>query len=246
MVGPELTVGGWFAGAVIANFVAKARSIMEGHHALQTDASDMLYSVQAALPRIRILVEVTERKAISNRSYAAWLQQFKDVVSEAEDLLDDFETKRIREELLRKNSKVSSAASSAFRFVRNLLLSDTDLKRLKDVLNKLNKIISDTGGPGFHGLMELADAEEGVTTRILPPTRPLVIGRDDEKQQLMSMIFPKAEQDCAEPSNQLSVIAVVGAAGVGKTTLAQVIYSNPDVMDAFELRGWVMASHRSR
>ncbi|TVU38831.1 hypothetical protein EJB05_12223, partial [Eragrostis curvula] len=219
---------------------------MEEHHALQADAGDMLYSVQAALPRIRILVEETERKAISNRSYAAWLQQFKDVVSEAEDLLDDFETKRIREELLRKNSKVSSAASSALRFVRNLLLSDTDLKRLKDVLKKLNKIISDTGGPGFRDVMELADAEEGVMMRILPQTRPVVIGRDEEKQQLLSMISPKAEQDSAESSNQFSVIAVVGAAGVGKTTLAQVIYNDPNVKEAFALRGWVMASHRSR
>ncbi|KAK3125184.1 hypothetical protein QOZ80_7BG0601410 [Eleusine coracana subsp. coracana] len=246
MVGTELTVGGWFAGAVIGNFVAKARSIMEEHHALQAEAEDMLYSVQAALPRITILVEVTERKAISNRSYAPWLQQFKDVASEAEDLLDDFETKRIREELLRKNCKVTSVASSALRFVRNLLLSDTDLRRLKDVLKKLNKIISDTGGPGFHGLMELADAEEGVSTRVLPQTLPVVIGRDDEKQQLLSMILGMAGEDCTEPSNKFSVTAVIGAAGVGKTTLAQVIYNNPDVKEAFALRRWVMASHRSR
>ncbi|GJN32500.1 hypothetical protein PR202_gb21014 [Eleusine coracana subsp. coracana] len=242
----ELTVGGWFAGAVIGNFVAKARSIMEEHHALQAEAEDMLYSVQAALPRITILVEVTERKAISNRSYAPWLQHFKDVASEAEDLLDDFETKRIREELLRKNCKVTSVASSALRFVRNLLLSDTDLRRLKDVLKKLNKIISDTGGPGFHGLMELADAEEGVSTRVLPQTLPVVIGRDDEKQQLLSMILGMAGEDCTEPSNKFSVTAVIGAAGVGKTTLAQVIYNNPDVKEAFALRRWVMASHRSR
>ncbi|XP_039796360.1 putative disease resistance RPP13-like protein 1 isoform X2 [Panicum virgatum] len=116
MVGPGLTVGGWFAGAVISNFVAKARSILEANHALQAEAGDMLYSVQAALPRIRILVEVTERKAISNGSYDEWLQQFKDVVYEAEDLLDDFETKRIQDELRRKSSKVGSAASFALSF----------------------------------------------------------------------------------------------------------------------------------
>ncbi|KAM0874097.1 hypothetical protein ACQ4PT_037594 [Festuca glaucescens] len=107
MVAPGLTVGGWFAGVVIANFVGKVRSIMEDHHGLRAAAGDMLYNVEGALPLIKILVEVTERKAISNRNFAAWLQQFKDVVSEAEDLLDDFETKRIQEML---KSKVSSAA----------------------------------------------------------------------------------------------------------------------------------------
>ncbi|XP_062187017.1 putative disease resistance RPP13-like protein 1 [Phragmites australis] len=248
MVGPGLTVGGWFAGAVIANFVAKVRSIMEDHHALQAEAGDMMYSVEAALPRIKILVEVTERRAISNGSFAAWLQQFKDVVSEAEDLLDDFETKRIQEKLLRKGSKVGSAASFALKYVRNLLLSDTDLQRLKDVLKKLNKIISEIGGTGFHSMLDLADAEEGVTMRILPPTRPVVIGRDEEKQQLLSMMFPAAPppRDGAESSKQFSVIPVVGAAGVGKTTLAQVIYNDPNVKEAFALRGWVLASRRSR
>lgn len=53
---------------------------MEENHALQAEAGNMLDSVMAALPRIQILVGVTERKAISSLSYADWLQQFKDVV----------------------------------------------------------------------------------------------------------------------------------------------------------------------
>ncbi|OEL16806.1 putative disease resistance RPP13-like protein 1 [Dichanthelium oligosanthes] len=246
MVGPGLTVGASFAGAVISNFVKKARSILQDNHALQAEAGDMLYSVQAALPRIKILVEVSERKAISNCTYEEWLQQFKDIVYEAEDLLDDFETKRIRDELHRKSSMVGSAASFALRYMRNLLLSDADLGRLKDVLKKLNKIVNDVGGTSSYGMLELADEQEEV--RPLPPTRPLIVGRDKEKQDLLSLVCPAApvSQHGAESSKQFSVIAVVGAAGVGKTTLAQVIYNNQNVKEAFALRGWVLASHRSR
>ncbi|KAJ1291138.1 hypothetical protein BS78_02G295800 [Paspalum vaginatum] len=248
MVGPGLTVGGWFAGAVIKKFVDKVQSIMEDNLALKAEAGNMLHSVLAALPRIQILVEVTERKAISSLSYANWLQQFKDVVSEAEDLLDDLETKRIQDLLLKKKNKVSSAASFALRFARNFVLSDKDLKRLKDVLIKLNKTISDTGDRHCQGLMELADAE-GVTVRTLPPTQPVVIGREKEKLQLLNMICPTAQQpqDGAQSSRrQFSVIAVVGPAGVGKTALAQAIYNNPKAKEDFALRGWVLASRRSR
>ncbi|CAD6217864.1 unnamed protein product [Miscanthus lutarioriparius] len=246
MVGPELTVGGWFATTVISNFVAKVRSILEDNHTLHAESIEMLYRVKEALPQIQILVEVTERRAISNSSYATWLQQFKDVVSEAEDLLDDFETKRIREVL--KKKKVSSVVYFPLRFVTKYL-SDTDLLRLKDVLMKLNKIISHIGGPDFHGMMALAD-KEGVTIRTtlpLPPTQPVVIGRDKEKRQLQNMIFPTVQQpqDCVQSSKQFSVIAVIGPAGVGKTTLAQVIYSNPNAKEDFALRGWVMASRRN-
>jgi hypothetical protein len=242
MVGPGLTVGGWFAGAVISNFVKKAQSILQDNQALQAEAGDMLYSVQAALPRIRILVEVTERKAISNGSYDDWLQQFKDVVYEAEDLLDDFETKRIRDELRRKSNKVGSAASFALRYMRNLVLSDADLRRLKDVLKKLDKIVNDDRGTRFPGTLELTDEQE------VPPTRPLFVGRDKEKQDLLSLVCPAAppSRDGVESSKQFSVIAVVGAAGVGKTTLAQAIYKNQNVKEAFALRGWVLASTRGR
>lgn len=242
MVGPGLTVGGWFAGAVISNFVAKARSILEDNHALQAEAGDMLYSVEAALPWIRTLLEVTERKAISNSSYDEWLQQFKDVVYEAEDLLDDFETKRIQDQLRKKSSKVGSAASFALRYMRNLLLSDADLRRLKDVLKKLNKIVNDDRCTRFHGMLELADERE------VPPTKPLIVGRDKEKQDLLSLIRPAVplSRHGAESSKQFSVIAVIGAAGVGKTILTQAIYNNQNVKEAFALTGWVLASRRSR
>jgi hypothetical protein len=39
MVGGGLTIGGWFAGAVIANFVGKARSILEERHELHGDVA---------------------------------------------------------------------------------------------------------------------------------------------------------------------------------------------------------------
>ncbi|KAM0863093.1 hypothetical protein ACQ4PT_044822 [Festuca glaucescens] len=204
MVAPGLTVGGWFAGVVIANFVGKVRSIMEDHHGLRAAAGDMLYNVEGALPRIKILVEVTERKAISNRNFAAWLQQFKDVVSEAEDLLDDFETKRIQEML---KSKVSSAAFFALKFPRNLVLSDDDLQRLKVILTRLDKITGHIGS--FHDILKLADTETEMIGIRPPTSQPVVVGRDEEKQQLLNRIFPivpPPPRDEAESNTVLTVI----------------------------------------
>jgi hypothetical protein len=66
-----------------------------------------------------------------------------------------------------------------------------------------------------------------------------------ERQQLLKRIFPNVPQpprDNAESSNVFSVICIVGKEGVGKTTLARVIYDNPNVREAFMLRGWVFAS----
>lgn len=42
----------------------------------------------------------------------------------------------------------------------------------------------------------------------------------------------------------MRVVCIVGEAGVGKTTLAQVIYNHPNVKEAFDLKGWVFLSQK--
>lgn len=237
-----MAVGTWFAEAAIENFVEKVRSIMEDCHDLRAKAGSKLHSVQAALPRIKILLDVTERKAFSNTKFRAWLRQFKDAVCEAEDLLDDFEIKRIQET---NRGKISSAVSFGLKYLRNLILSDTDLERLTVILTKLDQV-TDDGVSSFQDLLTSAFADEEVLPR-RRPTRPVFVGRDQHKRRLLDMILypnvPQRPQDGAESSTGVSVISVVGAAGVGKTILAQEIYNDSIVKESFVLRGWVFASH---
>ena len=79
----------------------------------------------------------------------------------------------------------------------------------------------------------------------MPPTRPLVVGRDKEKQDLLSLICPAVplSRDGVESSKQFSVIVVVGAAGVGKTTLAQMVFNDSKVEENFEERIWLSVNH---
>ncbi|RVW40752.1 putative disease resistance RPP13-like protein 1 [Vitis vinifera] len=71
-----------------------------------------------------------------------------------------------------------------------------------------------------------------------PPTTPIayepdVYGRDEDKTQVLDLLRK------VEPNeNNVSVISIVGLVGVGKTTLARLVY-NDDLAKNFELKAWV-------
>ena len=62
----------------------------------------------------------------------------------------------------------------------------------------------------------------------------IVYGRAKEKKRIMMMTEGR--------SDKVIVVPIVGIAGVGKTTLAQFVYNDPDVKSQFHHRIWVCVS----
>ena len=60
-----------------------------------------------------------------------------------------------------------------------------------------------------------------------------VIGREDDKKEIMRRLF-----DDNVVAN-ISIIPIVGIGGLGKTTLAQLVYNEEDVQTKFEIKLWV-------
>lgn len=68
-----------------------------------------------------------------------------------------------------------------------------------------------------------------------------VSGRDHEKQLLLSRLI----NDLDTKLVQFSVIPIIGARGIGKTTLARLVYEDKVVKEHFELRAWVKVEEQN-
>ncbi|KAJ0672769.1 putative P-loop containing nucleoside triphosphate hydrolase [Helianthus annuus] len=66
----------------------------------------------------------------------------------------------------------------------------------------------------------------------------IIVGRQAEKEALVHKLL------VGEPCDQkFSIVPIVGIGGVGKTTLARLLYEEQQVEDHFELKAWVCVSN---
>ncbi|KAJ7949557.1 Disease resistance protein [Quillaja saponaria] len=194
----------------------------------------LLKKLKITLLSINQLLDDAEEKQIRNPNVKEWLHELKDAVFDAEDLLDDIATEY---ELEMTTSKVRKFFTNA-----SLTQFDKEIEqRIGEVLDNLEHLAKQKDVLGLTEGIGVGAGVGGKLTKRMPTTSLLdessVYGRDDDKEAIMKLLLSDDVRGSQPP-----VISIVGMGGMGKTTLAQLVYNHQKVKDHFVLKAWVCIS----
>ncbi|XP_072963753.1 disease resistance protein RGA2-like [Typha angustifolia] len=242
----ELVVGGWFASSIVSNLITSLISyVKEDQSKRQLGLKAELKRLHKALPKIQAVMSTVDSGHIKeeNPELASWLWQFRDAVDEAEDFIDEMDYYQLEEEIKGKKSKVSHAASRLKTIFERAVRKDTTLERLKNIVKGLDEVAADVGH-FVHLVGKLKHKQPSNTsnrdTSSLLPVEHKVVGRDDEKDNLINKLLSFSS---ASVGRNFSILPIVGVGGIGKTTLAQFVYNDERIEKHFSPRIWVCVSN---
>ncbi|KAJ4764970.1 Disease resistance protein RGA2 [Rhynchospora pubera] len=241
----ELLIGGWFATAVINRVVMKA---------MKYKSDSKLGPLISRLASYESLV--SEERMIPKNSL--WLRLLKELVYEAEDVLDNMEAGFIKKKFQRKN-KVIEFASSCLEMIisvyqhlyqpgdQNPVISDDNHRRLKNVLDWMDKIPDELVKLNYVSVYLVKRYDEREANSQLSKRHEL-FGREDQLYEILDMILGpesagSSKQKEKRNNNENQRLLVIPIVGVGKTAFAQGVYCQSIIRKKFDLRAWLSVPH---
>jgi len=193
------------------------------------------------LPRIEAVLDDAEQKQENGVAVKRWLDDVRDLAYDADDILDEFATEVLRQKLTGGNhARTSKVRKLIHGFTPSVIKINNKLgSEMEEITARFNKMVKQKDDLK---LSENVDRRRSYRTReILAPTSVVtqahVYGREKDKEALLEFVLGEKGGDA-----QLSVIPIIGMGGIGKTTLAQLVYNDEKVESFFNLKAWACVS----
>ncbi|XP_029149368.1 putative disease resistance RPP13-like protein 1 [Arachis hypogaea] len=224
-----------YGGAYLTSFVDAVldnlTSILEEDDSF-LERNNLLERLQTCLYDVVPVLDDAELKQFTNKRVKKWLVDLQDALYMADDLLDEISTIAAIDVTQRDPGNSSSWSGVVDWYIQ-------DNGNMEKIVGKLESVVRHK-----HSLGLEKSAKVDMSWRI--PSTSLIVssdifGRDKDKEEIIKLLL----DDTRHVESPVTVIPIVGMGGIGKTTLAQLVYSDVQVVEKFDTRVWVCVAENS-
>jgi hypothetical protein len=195
----------------------------------------LLKQFETTLLTLHAVLDDAEKKQINNLAVKQWLNELKDAIFDSEDLLNQISYDSLRckvdtqaEENI--TGQVWNFLSSPFQNLYGEI--NSQMKNMCERLQLFAQQKDILGLKTISGRVSLRTPSSSIVDQ------SFMVGRKGDKEKLANLLL----SDCGTVNNNIGVVSIFGMGGVGKTTLAQLLYNDKEVQGHFDVKAWVCVS----
>ncbi|KAJ9185681.1 hypothetical protein P3X46_005281 [Hevea brasiliensis] len=221
---------------IVSQIAKLAATLIKDEFLLQWGLKNDMEKLSSNLTAIHATLHDAEERQLEEKHLRDWLGKLKDAADDAEDVLNIFATEIFLWKRKHEARRIPTPISSS-----KILIQSETAHKIKEISARLGVISEEK--QKFH-LNSNVNGGMSSQSHDRPPTDFFVdtkdvFGREDDKEKIIDLL----RSDNSDEEGNLSVIPIIGMGGLGKTTLAQLVYNDKRVEECFSLsRMWVSVS----
>nr|XP_034570075.1 putative disease resistance protein RGA3 [Setaria viridis] len=219
-------VGEFLASAALKQVGGMLGSAIWEAIASQLKLGDELKGLKDTVDTIQNSMVRVEKRLNKDGDVCVWMRELKAAAYDMEDIIMELEGDILSNKDGSQNNKSTTEISIPLMLRRSMASKLKDMKQRLDNIEKLRRfdLMVDTS----------SDDQDVIQMRATGPCLVEgILGRDQDKVELMKLL----QEDCKH-----TIIPIYGFGGLGKTTLAQMVFDDNTTKRDFDIQIWVYVS----
>ncbi|XP_029127057.1 putative disease resistance protein RGA4 [Cajanus cajan] len=230
----------YFVLDIAESLLGKLASSVYGQASRAYDVYEDVQGIKDTLSIVKGVLLDAEEKREQQHGLREWLSQIQNVCLDAEDILDGFQCQNLRKQVVKASGTTRMKVGHFFSSSNSLLLRFKMARQIKYIRHRLDKIAADGNKFGLqriHADHRLVQRREMTYSYV---DASGVIGREKDKEAILKLLMQP--HPLGDGDKSLCVIPLVGIGGLGKTTLAKLVFNDKRMDELFKLKIWVCVS----